>query len=61
MSYCMGGGYFNWRRETLKVRVVVAIKMATGRSQVAGMWEAVRTVNKQLVESPMGAMSEYRG
>ena len=30
-----------------------------GSCQVAGMWKVVRAVDKQLVESPMGAASEY--
>jgi hypothetical protein len=32
-----------------------------GSWYVAEMWEVVWAVNKQLVESPMGAASEYRG
>jgi hypothetical protein len=43
------------RRGMLDVKVVVAMRMAAGR--VAGMWEAVRAVNKQLAESLMGTVS----
>jgi hypothetical protein len=41
-----------------KVKVVVAMRTVDNRLKVAGMWEAVWAVNKQLVDSPMGAASE---
>jgi hypothetical protein len=46
-----------WHRGMLKAKVVDAISMATGSRRDV----AVRAVNKQLVESPMGVASEYRG
>ena len=50
-----------WRRGMLKVMVVVAMRMAAGRSQGCGERGAMWAANKQLVESAMWATSEHQG
>jgi hypothetical protein len=54
----MGGGYLASRDGQSEGRS----RDRNGSLQVAGMREAaVRAVNKQLIESPMQAVSKYRG